>query len=82
MCTFADKLFEYLKMLMVQSNWEDEHTSDWARSIFTTLCLCDNLDADTSVCDKMLHELYDVADMEDVDVNYDEFENFMLAYIV
>lgn len=82
MCAYLDNLVMYLKNLMTQSNWDDEHTKDWARSIFTTICLCGNIDADTDRCDGMLRELYAAANIEDVDISYDEFENFMLAYIV
>ena len=50
MCVYLDNLVMYLKNLMIQSNWEDEHMKDWARSIFTTICLCGNIDADTDRC--------------------------------
>ena len=40
------------------------------------------IDADTSVCDNMLLELYNDSDVESIDMSYDDFENFMVKLIV
>ena len=77
-----DELYGYLKTYLIQNNWDDEYTKNGARSIFTTICLCCNIDADTARCDQMLRELYDTADIQELDVSYDEFVNFMIEYIV
>lgn len=75
-------LYCYLKTYMIQNSWEDEYTRNGARSIFTTICLCCNIDADTAICNQMLTELYQTADVQSLDVSREEFENFMLEYIV
>lgn len=77
-----EKLFKYLKDFMIQNNWLDEYTPKQARAIFTTICLIGNIDADTAACDNMLLELYNKADIESVDINYDDFESFMVELIV
>lgn len=76
------QLFEDLEDFMIQNNWLDEYTSKQARAIFTTLCLVGNIDADTAACDNMLLELYNKADMESIDISYDEFEEYMIELIV
>ncbi len=75
-------LYQYLKAFMIESNWEDEYTRNDALAIFTTICLYFNIDADTPVCGEMLCDLYDAANMEEVEVSYDEFKNFMLTFII
>lgn len=76
------ELFEYLENYMIQNNWLDEYTLKQARAIFTTICLVGNIDADTAACDNMLLELYNKADMESIDISYDDFENYMVKLIV
>lgn len=76
------ELFEYLENFMIQNNWLDEYTPKQARSIFTTICLIGNIDADTAACDNMLLELYNKADMESIDISYDDFEEYMVELIV
>lgn len=76
-----DKLFNYLKSFMIENNWEDCNIAKQARGTFTAICLVGNIDADTAECDNMLHELYDVAVMEDI-MGYDDFESFMIELIV
>lgn len=75
-------LYSYLKNYMIQTSWEDEYTRNGARSIFTTICLCCNIDADTAICDQLLVELYRTTDIQSAGVSRKEFENFMLEYIV
>lgn len=47
----------YLKRFMMQSEWDDEHVAVQVRAIFTALCLTRGINADTSACDRILHEL-------------------------
>lgn len=77
-----NELFKCLENFMIQNNWFDEYTPKQARAIFTTLCLIGNIDADTAACDNMLLELYNKADMESIDISYDNFENYMVELIV
>lgn len=66
----------------MQSNWLDNNTPEQARALFITLCFMGGIDADTSVCDNMLLELYNDSDVESIDMSYDDFENFMVKLIV
>lgn len=77
-----NELLNYLENFMIQNNWLDEYTPKQARAIFTTICLVENIDADTSVFDNMLLELYNKADMESIDISYDDFEDYMVKLIV
>lgn len=77
-----DELFKYLESFMIQNNWLDEYTQKQARAIFTTICFVGNIDADTAACDNMLLELYNKADMESIDISYDDFEEFMIELMV
>lgn len=77
-----NKLHKYLKQFMIQNNWLDENIPERARSIFTTICLMENIDVDTAPAGIMLTNLYDDAGIETVDISYDEFENFMYELIV
>lgn len=77
-----EKLFNYLEDFMIQNNWLDGYTPKQARAIFTTICFVGNIDADTAVCDNMLLELYIKADIESIDISYDDFEEYMIELIV
>ena len=82
-----DKLIEYLKDFLIQNNWCDKYTKEQARAIFTTICLVENLDADTVECDEILVYLYEEAEIVEV-IDFDEyadygsFKSYMLELIV
>lgn len=76
-----EKLLDYLKTFMLQSNWEDGKTSEQARAIFTTICFVGCIDADTSECDAILAHLYVKTAMDEI-MDYDEFEAYMIKLIV
>lgn len=82
-----DKLIEYLKDFLIQNNWCDKYTKEQARAIFTTICLTENIDADTAESDEILAYLYDEADVVEV-IEFDEladygsFKSYMLELIV
>lgn len=78
----AEIIYKRLKMFMLQSNWLDDNTSEKARTLFTTLCFMGGIDADTSICNNMLLELYNGQDMESIDISYDKFENYMVKLII
>lgn len=75
-------ILKFLKSFLIESFWLDEGVSKQARAIFTTWCMMNNIDADTKACDDALAELYKSACIEDVDVSYDNFCNYMIALIV
>lgn len=76
-----EKILDYLEDFLIQSNWSDENVPEQARALFTAACLIGNIDADTSMCDRILSNLYWLSALEKF-VEYDEFVNFMLKYIV
>lgn len=75
-------ILKYLKSFLIESYWLDANVPEQARAIFTTWCMMNNIDADTKACDDALAELYKSACIEDVDVSYDNFCNYMIALIV
>ena len=75
------ELRKYLEQFLIQNNWDDEYAKEQARAIFTTVCLMENIDADTSKCDSILAHLFVKAAIDDI-VSYDEFENYMVKLIV
>ena len=77
-----EKMFSYLKSFMLECEWEYKPFQEQARAIFTTICLMDNIDADTSTCDNMLMELWSEAALKDAGVDFYEFENYMVGLIV
>ena len=76
------EILKYLNQFLIQENWLDENVPEQARALFTSWCLMEYIDADTRKCDETLLMLYDNADLESVDITYDEFENFMIGLIV
>lgn len=75
-------LSKYLEHFMLQSNWLDKNVPEQARAIFTTLCFVEDIDTDTRKCDNTLMHLYNVSALEELDVEYEDFESFMLKLIV
>lgn len=75
------ELKEYLRIFLIQNNWDYPNVPDQARSIFTTICLLDDIHADTLQCDTLIKELFDIADMKEV-IEYDDFESYMIGLII
>lgn len=79
-----EELLKYLEQFTIQTliaNWNDLALKQ-ARAIFTTLCFVGNINADTKECDDILYTLYSKAAISELDIKYEEFENFMLELIV
>lgn len=76
------EILEYLKQFLIQSYWHDENVKEQARALFTAYCLMENVDADTGKCDLTLLDLYETADISSLDISLEEFENYMLEYII
>lgn len=77
-----EKLNKYLEQFILQSDWLNENAPEQARAIFTTICFVGNIDADTRKCDNILLHLYNVSAMKEIDITYEDFENFMVELIV
>ena len=80
-------MIEYLKNFLIQNDWCEKYTKEQARSIFTTICLMENIDADTAECDEILSYVYDESDVVET-IEFDElatygsFKNYMIELIV
>lgn len=78
--------FNYLRQYIAESCFDEEICRDLLRMLWTAYCLHHGLDVDTSGYDNDLLELWSelektgdgTADWS----NYDDFDNFMCAYLV
>lgn len=75
-------MYEYID----SHDWTEPNIKEQLRALFMTICLIGNVDADTSLCDKMTLEMYEKLSMHDIDqridLSYDDFVNYMVQYIV
>lgn len=56
-----------------------------ARALFTSVCITQDIQADTGTCDSLLSELYGLtktAETKGKNFGYDAFESFMLSDII
>lgn len=51
------------------------------RCVFTTLCLLENIDADTSRCDALINEIHSIFYQIRNSIKYDEVKTLLLSYI-
>ena len=65
----------------VENSWEYENVPEQLRSFFTTWCFLFHIDADTKECDDALNTLYFRAELEEL-ITYDDFETFMIKFVV
>lgn len=85
--TNSVNLVEYLKDFLIQNNWCEKYTKEQARAIFTTICLTQDIDADTAECDNILSYVYDASDIVEV-LEFDDlatfsaFQSYMIGLIV
>lgn len=75
-------LYNWLTYYIDGNYWNDENVPEVARSVFTTLCLTEDIIADTSECDAVLNALFKKLMSEDEKPSYKNFENFMIKFIV
>lgn len=75
-------IYKRLKLFINHSDWLNINTQEQARALFTTLCIIGGMEADTSVCDNMLLELYNDLGTQNIDIRYNDFENFMIGLMV
>ena len=78
---YSKTIFNYMKNLIKEYEWEYEITREQARCMLTTICLIDDIYVDTRIWDDMMRELYDECNIEDWE-NFDNFEMFMCEYLV
>lgn len=82
-----EKILEsYMYGFIDSHEWTEPNFMEQLRALFMTICLIGNVDADTSLCDKMTLEMYGKLSMRDIeqriDLSYDDFVNYMVQYIV
>lgn len=71
---------------MIQNDWCNKYTKEQARSIFTAICLFENIDADTNECDMILSDayndamIYELAEFDEL-AEYDNFKSYMIELI-
>jgi hypothetical protein len=75
-------IYKRLKLFIIHSDWLNINTQEQARALFTTLCIIGGMEADTSVCDNILLELYNNLGTQNIDIQYNDFENFMIGLMV
>lgn len=73
---------KFLKQFLIQADWDDVNVPEQARAVFTTICLAGDMNADTIKCDDLLMRLYPMLPTNSAELTYEEFENFMLEWIV
>lgn len=81
-CYLEWDMYRYLESFMYEHGWEYEPAKIQARAIFTTICVMNNIDADTNICDNMLWDLWSASGLKAACVKYNEFENYMVELIV
>ena len=82
-----EKMIKFLSNFLIQNDWIENYTKEQARAIFTTICLMENIDADTYECDRILSYIYEegkiIESLEfDECTDYRSFKNYMLELIV
>lgn len=80
----AKYLFKYLKDMIIENEWDNNYTKEWARSFVTTICIIDNIDVDTAQWDNMIREIYNDCVIYNVYGwdDYDRFDMYMAEYLV
>lgn len=77
-----EKVFlDYICQYAVDYEWDEPNVKEQIRSLFTTWCLVCKIDADTMKCDRALNRIYFEGALEEL-LDYDEFEQFMLEYLI
>lgn len=52
------------------------------RSLFTTYCLLNHIDADTYACTRVIDAIYNAFDNNGIEVDSEKLENYLVANIV
>lgn len=77
---------KYLKAFVRQGCFDEEHSRDQFRCLWTAYCLHHGLDADTSGYDNDLKELWSATAEDEAETadwsDYDSFDNFMCRFLV
>jgi len=71
---------DFMYQFAEENSWEDEYIPEQLRSFFTTWAFLAKIEADTKLCDYVLHNLYQYVNTQLI--SQEEFEEFMLKFIV
>lgn len=80
-----NKTLAHLKRLLSdieELNDDRDPTPRLARDVFTTICIVLDIEADTDKSDELLGDMYDIVYRTVPELEYYEFEEYMLADIV
>jgi hypothetical protein len=77
-------LKQKLDDIILEDAWNSENlqTKEKVRALFTAICHLDDIIADTKPCDDYLWHLYHLGDLYKNDVDWFEFQDFMVGLIV
>lgn len=73
-------LVDFMYQFAEENSWEDGYIPEQLRSFFTTWTFLAKVEADTKLCDYVLHNLYQYVNTQLI--SQEEFEEFMLKFIV
>lgn len=73
-------LVDFMYQFAEENSWEDGYIPEQLRSFFTTWAFLAKVEADTKLCDYVLHNLYQYVNTQFI--SQEEFEEFMLKFIV
>ncbi|MDY4877195.1 hypothetical protein [Monoglobus pectinilyticus] len=73
-------LVDFMYQFAEENSWEDGYIPEQLRSFFTTWAFLAKVEADTKLCDYVLHNLYQYVNTQLI--SQEEFEEFMLKFIV
>ena len=77
-------LYRYIKDMIQEGSWDYDCGRNQIKSVFTTICLIDNIDVSTNVYDNMIQDLYNAIEEGkpyNYDTTYDSFDLFMGEYL-
>lgn len=79
-----DEMFSWLAHFLIDNYWYDFNVPQQARSVFTTICMLYHVDfdSDLELCGDMLYELWLCASTDEIEIDYNDFVNFMVAWLV
>lgn len=72
-----EELLKELKRTIIENYWEDKNLI--IKSLFTTLVYIEDMHVDDAVI--VLKDLYDVGEIKELDISFNEFKYFMLQDI-
>lgn len=76
-----NEFLDYIADYAVNHEWQEANAKEQIRALFVSWCLVFCIDADSKDCDRALQVIYWRAALEN-SLEYEEFENYMLEFLV